>query len=203
MSLQVVLGIAYKRFLVLAHIRRFASLLHMLLPTMLCPCQPERHCPARMQTGKHPLAQLVAKNGADELELPILVAQTIAMSHVENLVRKFHRHGTVMYDNATFTFQIVCTPDIMVAHKEVYLYPIVGQFAHLAQKACISTGNHHAILKPEVKHVPQHIDSTRLILDGIKKAHQPSFLLTAVCDGQTAQMGIAYKIDVLHLKSLT
>ena len=165
---------------------------------MLCPCQPERHCPARMQTGKHPLAQLVAENGADELELPILVAQTIAMSHVENLVRKFHRHGTVMYDNATFTFQIVCTPDVMVAHKEVYLYPIVGQFAHLAQKACISTGNHHAILKPEVKHVPQHIDSTRLVLDGIKKPN--GMILTSGPTGSGKSTTLAALVNKINME---
>ena len=140
--LQVFLGIDHQRFLVFAHIGRFPTLLHVLQPAVFGPFLPKVHCPTGMQAGKHPAAHLIAEHGTQQSELPVLVAQSVAVAQIEHLVRQFQRHGLVVDNHAAFALQIVCTPDVVVAHKEVYLHSAVSQLAYLAQST--NAGNTYA-----------------------------------------------------------
>jgi hypothetical protein len=86
----------------------------------------------------------------------------------------------------------------MVAREEMHLHAQVRELAHLAQKAGIALVYDQLVLKPEVKHIAQHIDGSRLVFDAVEETNQPPLLCAGVLDGTTAQVGIGKKVYRLH-----
>lgn len=140
---------------------------------------------------------------AQETELPVGISQAVTVGEVEYLVGQFECHRLPMQDDSALALQIIGAPNVVVACEEVHLHPIVSEFAHLSQEACEASGDHCGVLEPEVKHVAQHIYGTRLVLYVVKETHQAAFLLPAVLQSATAQMGVTDEIDVLHRRIAT
>ena len=200
MLFEVLLGKKYQRFLVLALIRRVSpnAVLQgrlMLQSAVLCPSQAELHAEVGMQPTECPLAKLVMEDASDKPKLPVMVAKSVSMSKIEGLVAYIQSERVIVHRHATFLFQIVKTPDVMIAGKVMYLDAHVGQFAYLAEEACIAFWYDGLILKPEVEHVAEHVDGTRLVLYLVEEAHESPLLLSGVRNGKTSQMGIGYKVN--------
>ena len=63
-------------------------------------------------------------------------------------------------------------------------------FREFAEKPCKALGHYVFVFVPEVEHVAQEIDGSSLLLDGIKKSHQPPLLHPSVWDSQRPEVGI-------------
>ena len=137
------------------------------------------------------------KHCAYHLELPILFTQAITMCQVEFLAIDFASHRFAMNHNPTFLFQIIATPNVMISDKEMHLYTHIGQFGNLPEETGISFGNHQLEFIPEVEHIAQQIDGTRLMFDTIKEIHQTTLLCTAMFNSTRSQMRIGKEIDIL------
>ena len=182
MCLQIIFGIKYQRLFVFTHIFWLATVL-ALQATMLGPCQSEIHTPTGMKHREEELQCLAAKHSTKHLELPISIAQSIAMCQVELLAIDFTSHRLAVDDDSTFLFQIVTTPNVVIANEEMYFHAQVGEFGNLAEETCVTLRHYQLELIPEIKHIAQQIDSTRLVLDAVKEVHQSAFLRTAMFYG--------------------
>ncbi len=198
MIYQILLGKLHEIFVVLAKITGIATLKTMLQTTATSPLQTEGDGPARVQTREAPLAETIAEEGAKNAETATGIAQSVAMPKIEHAVGQFNRNGVVVNSHATLLLEIVLGPDVVVAGKEMNLYPIVGKFGYLSQNTRISLRDNMLVLIPEVKYVTQEIDGRRLVLDLIKEAYHTPLLLTRMRNGSTAQMGIGKEIYVLQ-----
>ena len=198
---EVVLGIAHEILAVFTHIRGLVAV-GSLESAVLGPVEPEPHAPARMHHIEQPLAQRAVENASQEAVFGVWVAQTVAMGHVEDAVVNLGGHGRLVDLDATLLLEVAVGPEVVVAGKKVYLYAAVGEFGELAEKSGVALGHHVAVLVPEIKHIAQEIDGGSLVLDAVKKPHQPALVHPGVGDGERAQVGIREEIDVLHNHSV-
>ena len=102
------------------------------------------------------------------------------MCKVERLVAKFKRERVMMKDHAAFPFQIVESPNVVIAGKVMHLDYHICQLAYFAEKTCVAFRHNGLILEPEVEHIAKHIDGSCLVLNLIEEANETPFLLTAV-----------------------
>ena len=80
----------------------------------------------------------------------------------------------------------------------MHLYTHVREFGNLTQEARVALGYYKLILVPEVKHISQQIDSTRLMLDAVKEINKSALLSACVGNSTAAQMGVGEKIYGFH-----
>ena len=151
-----------------------------------------------MYGSKEALAELVVKSATQPLKLPVVVAQTIAMRKVKSLAVEFRNESLAMKRNATFLLQVIAHPKVVVADKEMHLYAHVREFGNLTQEARVALGYDKLILVPEVKHISQQVDSTRLMLDAVKEIYEPTLLCASMRYGTTAQVGVREEIYGFH-----
>ncbi len=111
-----------------------------------------------MEAREETLAETVAEEGTHEAELGVGITQTVTVAEVEEFVGNLDGDGIVVHLHATLLLEIVLTPDVMVASKEMHLDAHVGEFADLAQEACVAFGHHVPILVPEVEDVAKEVD---------------------------------------------
>ena len=195
--LQVVLGINNKVLLILAHIGRLNTVL-TLQATVFCPGESEIHAPAGMYGGKEALAEFVVKQAAQPLKFPVVVAQPIAVSKVKRLAVEFRNEPLTVQNYPTFLLQVIAHPKVVIANEEMHLYAHVGEFGNLAQEARVALRHNKFILVPEVKHISQQINSTRLMLDAVKEIYESALLSTCVGNSTAAQVGVGEKIYGFH-----
>jgi len=193
---QVVLGVAHECLLVLALVGRLLAV-GALQSAATRPLHAESHAPAGMQGGEHALAQAVVEHAAYEVELRVVVAQSVAVGEVEHLAVDVNRLGLCVQDHAALVAQVAEGPDVVVAGEVVHLHAAVCQLGELAEEAREAFWHHVLVLKPEVKHVAEQIDGGGLALYVVKEAHQPALLRAAVVYGERAQMGVGQDVDVL------
>ena len=103
-----------------------------------------------------------------------------------------------MDGHSTFRLQIVLTPHVVIACKEMHFHAHVRQFAHLAQKSGVAFRHHFLVLKPEVEDVAKQKDGFGLVLDGVEEIDKTALAGATVFHRTAAQMGIGYEIVVLH-----
>ena len=182
---EIVLGKDDEFLAVLTLIGRFLTVF-ALQATVACPFQTEGHAPAGMDAGEEALAQAIVEDAAQELELAVLAAQSIAMAEVEEAAVDFH-HATLRVErDATFLLQIVAHPQVVVAREEVHLHAHVRQFANLSQQTGVALGHDGLVLVPEVEDVAEQIDGGGFMLDAFKEVHQPAFLHSRMGNGEAA-----------------
>ena len=192
------LGVSHQCFFVFTLIGRFLAV-GTFHAAMLGPCQSEPYPPAWMQRTEPALAERVVEYASNGVEFGIVVAESIAMSHVEYLAVDFHGRGLVVNNYPTFFFKVAIHPDVVVAREEMHLHAHVGEFRQFAEKPGIAFRHYILVFIPEVEHVAQQIDGGSLVLDVVEKAHQASLLHPAMWDGQRAKMRIRKYINVfLH-----
>ena len=195
--LQVVLGIDNKVLLILAHVGRFDAVL-TLQATVFCPGESEVHAPAGMYGGKEALAEFVVKQAAQPFELPVIVAQPITVSEVKRLAVEFRNKSLTVQNYPTFLLQVIAHPKVVIADEEMHLHAHVGEFGNLAQEARVALRHNKFILVPEVKHISQQIDSTRLMLDAVKEIYESALLSACMGNSTAAQVGVGEKIYGFH-----
>ena len=120
MSLQIVFCEQNKRFFILAHIFRFFSIL-TFQTAMLCPFQSEINAPTRMEIREKKLKCLTAKHATQEFKFPVAITKSVTMSQKELLAIDFASQRLTMDGYSAFFLQIVATPYIMIAYKEMNL----------------------------------------------------------------------------------
>jgi hypothetical protein len=150
---------------------------------------------------KEALTEFVMKQAAQVFELPVVVAQAIAMCKIERLTVKFRYDTFTMQNNATLLFQIIATPDIVIADKEMHFHAQVGQLRNLAQEAGVAFWHYQFELVPKIEHIAQHVHSFSLMLDAVEKVHQTTLLRAGMRNGTRTQMGIGEEIDILHKRN--
>ena len=101
----------------------------------------------------------------------------------ENLAIDFGGKRLFVENDTTFLLQIVIGPDVMVADEEMHLHPIISQFGEFAEKAAVTSWHHIFVFIPEIEHVAQKINGSRLMLDAVEKAHQTALVHAAMVDG--------------------
>jgi len=191
--LYILLCVEHQMLPVLAHIGR-------LFPTwpfqarVLGPVQSEPHAPSGMQGGEQHLTDLVVEDALDELEVLVRVAHAVAMRQIEDFPVYLGCLRLLVQHHATLFGQIGIGPDVVVAREVVHLDPHIGQFGDFAQEARKALRYHVAIFIPEVEHVAQQIDGSRLRLDGIEKTHQTAFLHAAMRNSQRTEVSVAKEI---------
>ena len=192
--LQILLGVEDEGLVLFAHVAR-GTLLLVLEAAMLGPFEAEVYAPTGVYACKHPLQYGVVEHAAQEAELTVGISQAIAMGKVEHLTSYLNRKGFVVHDYAALLDQIVLAPDVVVADEEVHLHSSVGELAHLTEKSCVALGHHVAVLKPEVKHVPQHVYCRGLVLYGVKEVYQPPLAGTHRGECAAAQVCIGDEVN--------
>jgi hypothetical protein len=63
----------------------------------------------------------------------------------------------------------------------------------------VAPRHHVLVLVPEVEHIAQQVDGTRLLLDTVEESHQPPFLHPLVSNGPRTKVGVAKEIDWFHI----
>ena len=107
------------------------------------------------------------KHGTKQFELLVRVAQSVTMSKIELFSVYFGSQRFTVHNDTTFFGEIIPTPYIMVANKEMHFHSHIRQLGNLPEKTSITLGHHRAELKPEVEQVAQQINSFSLMLDAI------------------------------------
>jgi hypothetical protein len=80
-----------------------------------------------MQRREEPLTHLVVKDGTNNLERAVRVAHTITMGQEELMTVDLGGLGLFVQHHATPLFQILVSPNVMVARKEMHLDTHVRQ----------------------------------------------------------------------------
>ena len=78
---------------------------------------------------------------------------------------------------------ILVGPDVVVAGKVMRLDTHVGELRDFSKETGIALGYYIFIFVPEIEHVAQQVDGSRLLLDAIEKANQSAFLHALVRNG--------------------
>jgi pantothenate synthetase len=84
-----------------------------------------------MYGSKEALAEFVVKQAAQPFELPVIVAQAIAMRKVKGLTIEFRNYALAMQNNATLLFQVITHPQVVITNEEMHFYAHVGEFRNL------------------------------------------------------------------------
>ena len=192
--LQVLLGVGDEGLVLLAHVAG-RSLALVLEAAMLGPFEAEVYTPAGVYAGKEPLQDGVVEHGPQGAELPVGVAQSVAVGEVEELASELHGHGAVVHDGAALLGEVVLAPDVVVADEEVHLHAAVGELAHLAEEAGVALGHHVAVLEPEVEDVAQHIHGRGLLLYLVEEVDQPPLAGTHRGECAAAQVCIGDEVN--------
>ena len=104
------------------------------------------------------------KHGTKQFELLVRVAQSVTMSKIELFSVYFGSQRFTVHNDTTFFGEIIPTPYIMVANKEMHFHSHIRQFGDFSQETGISFGDDQPEFIPEIKHISQQINSRSLVL---------------------------------------
>ena len=200
MRLQVFLRVEHQMLAVLTHVGWFLAV-GTLQTRVFGPMSSELHAPPRVHEVEQALAGAVVEHPAQELELAVGVAESVAMCQVEHLTIDIGGQRLAMQDDAAFLFEVSVGPDVVVTREVMNLDTHIGEFRQLSKETCIALGHHMSVLVPEVEHVAQQIDGSRLLLDAVEESYQSALLHALMLYGKRAQMGVGQEIDILHIYS--
>ena len=150
--LDVLLGEEHEVFAVLTHVRRFLAI-GTLQTAVLGPVEAKPHAPAGMEGRESPLTSAVVEDALDELKALIGIAQAITVSEKENLAIEFGGLRLLVEDNTTLLFEILVSPNVVVARKVMHLDAHIGEFGDFSQETGETLGYHIFVFVPEVEHV--------------------------------------------------
>ena len=167
---------------------------------MFGPVESQLHAPPRMHEVEHPLAGFVVEHLAQELELRIGIAESVAVGKIEHAVVDLDGAGLAVQDDAAFLLQIAVGPQVVVAREIVHFDPVVGKFGELSEETRESLGNDISVFVPEIEHVAEQIDGCGFVLDAIEEAHEASFLHSLVGDGKRTEMCVGEEIYGFHIR---
>ena len=114
------------------------------------------------------------------LGFAVLMYGMSSMSQEKLFPVNFTSQRSAVNNYPTFLLQIVSAPDVMISNEEMHFNSHIRQFRQFSQEAGITFRNHQFELIPEVKHIPQQINSCCLMLDTIQKVDQPALLSTSM-----------------------
>ena len=152
MCLEIVFGKQDQWFFVFSHILR----LHPVTAfesTVFCPTKSKFNAPSWMNHRKEPLQCFVAEHSTKEMELSVLVSQSVTVSQEEFLTIDFASKRLAMDDHAAFFLKIVSTPDVVIAYEEMDFNAHVSQFRYFPQETRIAFRNDEFEFLPEIEHV--------------------------------------------------
>ena len=135
------------------------------------------------------------KHPTQKFELFVGIAQSVAMSQIEQFAVYVNGHRLIMHDNTTLFCEILLAPKVMVADKKVHLYPHIGKFGHLTLESRESLGHHIVVLEPKVEHVAQHVHCRCLVLDTVKEVDQAALACTHRCECAAAKVCVRDEIN--------
>ena len=150
--LDILLGEEDEVFAALTHVGELFAI-GTLQTTLLGPVQAEPHAPAGMEGREGPLTGAVVEDALEQLETLGGIAQTVAMRQEEDLAIEFGGLRLLVEDDATLLFEILISPDVVVARKVMHLDTHVGEFRDLAQETGEALGHYIFVFVPEVEHV--------------------------------------------------
>ena len=151
-----------------------------------------------MDGGEEALADAVVEHGAYDLELRVGVAQPVAVGQIEDAAVELRGQRLAVDDDAALALQVVEGPDVVVAREVVHLDAHVCQLGDLAEEARVALRHHVFIFEPEVEHVAQQIDGSRLRLDGVEEAYESPLLHPLVLECPGSEVGVAQKVNIFH-----
>lgn len=182
MAFQVFFGVEHQILLVLTHVVGFPAI-DAFQSAMLGPVQSKFYAPARMYGGEERLQGPAVEHGTEEFELPVRVAQAVAVRQVELLAVYFRGEWFAVDDDAALRSQVVAAPDVMVADEEMYFHAQVRQLGQFAQETGITSGYDCLELIPEVEHVSQQVDGGSFVLDAVEEIDKTPLLSPPMFDG--------------------
>ena len=180
--LDVFLREEHKVFATLTHIGRLL-VVGSFQAGVLGPVQSEPHTPAGMYVGKCPLTQFRMEQVAQQLELLVWITETVAVCQEEDFSVNLGGERLLVQDDTALFLSVFVGPDVVVAREVMHLDTHVGQFREFAEETGIALRYHVFVFVPEVEHVAQQVDGSGLLLDRVKKSHQPAFLHPSMWDG--------------------
>ena len=187
--LDVFLGIENQVFTLLTH-KGLNTITLVCQSRMLGPRQSEPHTPTGMEGREKMLAKAVMEDRANDLERLAGVAQAVAMCQIEYLSIELYGLWLLVEDDTTLALQIFVGPDVVVACEIVHLDTHIGQLGYLAKETGEALRHHIAVLVPEVEHIAQQIDGSRLVLDTVEETHQSALLHALMRNGEGAKVGV-------------
>lgn len=152
-----------------------------------------------MEHGEESLAEAVVEDIADDAELTVGIAESVAMGKVEHLIIYLQRGGLMVEDYSALFLKIAVHPDVVVAAEVVDFDAQIGEFADLTEEACVALWHGIAPLVPEIEHIAEEVDCLGVMLDGVEEAHKAAFLHTGMIDSPRPEVGVGEEIDFFHL----
>ena len=101
MRLKVLLRVEYQMFAVLTHVGWFLAV-GTLQARMFCPALSELHAPPRVYEVEQSLTGAVVEHPPQELELPVGIAESVAVCEVEHVAIDIGREWLPVEDDAAF-----------------------------------------------------------------------------------------------------
>ena len=92
---------------------------------------------------------------AQELELLVRIAQTVAVGQIKDLSVDFSGQRLSMQGDTAFFFQVAKGPDVVVAGEVVHLDAHIGQFRYFSQKTAVAARYDILEFEPVVEHIAQ------------------------------------------------
>ena len=98
-----------------------------------------------------------------------LIGKLIAMGEEKFPSVNLGKKSLAMNNHATLLFEIIFTPKVVVAGKEMHLHPTVCKFGYFTQETGKTFWHGISILVPEVEHIAKHINCGSVALYLVKE----------------------------------
>ena len=183
MRLKVLLRVEYQMLAVLTHVGRLLAV-YALQARVLCPTLSELHAPPRVYEVEQALTGAVVEHPPQELELPVGIAETVAVCEVEHVAIDVGGERLPVEDDAAFLLEVAVGPDVVIAREVVHLYAHIGELGNLSEEPSIALRHHVAVFVPEVEHVAEQVDGSGFRLDAVEESHQSALLHALMLYGE-------------------
>ncbi len=161
---------------------------------LFAPAKGERDGPSGVDGGKELLAEAVAEQGAEKPEARRIFADSVAMGDEEFFAVKLGGYYAVDHLDAQFAGEIVENPYVVVPYEPSDFYAGVSQLGKAAEETGKAAGHHVAVLKPEVEHVADEVDSFGIFGHVAQAAHDAPLGLVGGGKVCSAEMQVAEKV---------